>query len=413
MQMQRKWRSASVIGVAILLGLSSARPREVSGGIPWDGQPAVIVSAKILEVPLGTFPHAPRGNREASVISAKALSETLSELSSRANVVVLSAPQVMTYLGNEAVIAVGQEMTLPPGKGPQTQFLGLKLTVKPKQANGKIELETTASQTFLKDDPTPAGQDPEFHQEEASAKVALGLGDQVMLAPMPAKTAGREVVVFLEVAYLPALAREEFPAAAAPSRAATIILPRLDFRGATLEEGIDWLRQKSRSLDPTRQGINFVVYAPPAESPALYLDLTDFTILNAARAVAALAGLEFHQEEYALVLSPPSTVLPARPRSEDSEALLKAETLLLPKLEFRHARLAEALEFIRERSKTLDLAKSGVNIVLKAGAGRPDLRIDLSLNEVPVSEGLRYVAGLAGLVVVAERNALILTEPAP
>ena len=120
----------------------------------------------------------------------------------------------------------------------------------------------------------------------------------------------------------------------------------------------------------------------------------------------------------------------------------KLERIIIPKLEFKEATIAEAVEFLKEKSRVLDTtdpnpASRGVNIVLKleGGGGGPapeaapapgapaipglealpgaapaagaapafaagnpgDARITVSLTNIPLSEALRYVTNLAGL----------------
>src|SRR5207302_822665 len=54
----------------------------------------------------------------------------------------------------------------------------------------------------------------------------------------------------------------------------TIIVPKIEFRDATVREAIDFLKQKSRELDttekdPTRRGVNIVLQLEtPAAAPA-------------------------------------------------------------------------------------------------------------------------------------------------
>jgi general secretion pathway protein D len=132
----------------------------------------------------------------------------------------------------------------------------------------------------------------------------------------------------------------------------------------------------------------------------------------------------------------------------------KLETIIIPKLEFRDATIREAIDFLKQKSTTLDPAKEGVNIVLRldtgtggggggalpppaaaapaapvipgldpipgaapapaAGGGAPILaggnpeeaRITVSLNNIPLGEALRYVTGLANLKFKVESYAV-------
>lgn len=106
----------------------------------------------------------------------------------------------------------------------------------------------------------------------------------------------------------------------------------------------------------------------------------------------------------------------------------KLNRIIIPKIELRDATVSEAVEFLKQRSRDLDTTtddpkqKRGVNIVLKlpptaapvvssdptavpapdaAAPARPvanaDTKINLSLNNAPLIEALRYLTELAGL----------------
>ena len=93
-------------------------------------------------------------------------------------------------------------------------------------------------------------------------------------------------------------------------------------------------------------------------------------------------------------------------------ASILAAQWVVPKIEFREASLSEAVEFLRVKSRELDPAKVGVNILLGPGAqAMREKPITLSLQNIPLSEALRYVAELAGLQVREEAPALVLEPP--
>jgi len=130
----------------------------------------------------------------------------------------------------------------------------------------------------------------------------------------------------------------------------------------------------------------------------------------------------------------------------------KLSTIIIPRIEFRDASIREAIEFLRQQAETNDPAtegRKGVDIVLRlntlghspesvttasvtnppssllnaaqattlpmtsggansAGPGfsPSDARITLTLNEIPLSEALRYIASQAGLKVKVEPYAI-------
>lgn len=124
----------------------------------------------------------------------------------------------------------------------------------------------------------------------------------------------------------------------------------------------------------------------------------------------------------------------------------KLNTIIIPRIEFREASVREAIEFVRQQAEENDPApdgRKGVDIVLRLTTlGRPaeaiktsatsdpddtiaptsvpvpaaansapsnspaDARITLTLNEIPLSEALRYIATQAGLKVKIEPYAI-------
>jgi hypothetical protein len=48
----------------------------------------------------------------------------------------------------------------------------------------------------------------------------------------------------------------------------SIVIPRIDFRNVTVEEAIEFLRQKSKQLDPEGEGVNIVLKLPATAAPA-------------------------------------------------------------------------------------------------------------------------------------------------
>jgi general secretion pathway protein D len=93
-----------------------------------------------------------------------------------------------------------------------------------------------------------------------------------------------------------------------------IIIPRVDFRDATIREALDFLKQRSVALDttdqdPTRRGIN-VVLKVPADSPEadarITLSLNDIPLRAAIDYVAKAANLKLKIEPYAVAVVPQS-----------------------------------------------------------------------------------------------------------
>lgn len=91
----------------------------------------------------------------------------------------------------------------------------------------------------------------------------------------------------------------------------------------------------------------------------------------------------------------------------------KMEGIVFPQVEFTGATIEEAVEFLRVKSRDLDVtetdpARKGVNIILKAGDTASAASISLSLKDVPMVEALRYVTELAGMKFKVEPFAVLI-----
>ncbi|EDY22029.1 hypothetical protein CfE428DRAFT_0154 [Chthoniobacter flavus Ellin428] len=204
---------------------------------------------------------------------------------------------------------------------------------------------------------------------------------------------------------IPAAARAVSFTGPTADAASRIIIPRLDFREATLGEALDFLRKKAEELSPNRSLFNLVLNLPPdARPPRLTLELKDVSLLDAARSIAALVNLELTLEQNAFVfgVAPPKVKM-AKP----SAAWKKAEALSIPQLELRQATTLEAVEFLQKKSAELDPGKRGVNLLLQPG---PEnfARMSMSLRGISLAEALRYVAGAAEMELMAQPDRIVL-----
>jgi general secretion pathway protein D len=81
----------------------------------------------------------------------------------------------------------------------------------------------------------------------------------------------------------------------------TMILPKVDFSGASLDEVIEFLRVRSRDLDPEGKGVDFVLSLPP-ETAAATIDLavTNMPMEEVIRYCADKVGAAFKVDEFAV-----------------------------------------------------------------------------------------------------------------
>jgi hypothetical protein len=92
---------------------------------------------------------------------------------------------------------------------------------------------------------------------------------------------------------------------AALEKARAIIFPKIDLHDATLSETVDFLRAKSKDLDPDKQGVNLILMTQPnGADPKLTLSVTNIPLSEALRYVAALAGFDIAADDHAITIRP-------------------------------------------------------------------------------------------------------------
>jgi hypothetical protein len=84
-----------------------------------------------------------------------------------------------------------------------------------------------------------------------------------------------------------------------------IELPVLLLKDSTLQESVEFLQQKSRTLDPDHMGINFVINLPadhPARQTRVNLDMRNIPLGAALDYILRPANLTYRVDSYAVVI---------------------------------------------------------------------------------------------------------------
>lgn len=203
----------------------------------------------------------------------------------------------------------------------------------------------------------------------------------------------------------------------------SIIIPRIEFREATVREAIDFLKQKSRELDtkepdPSRRGVNIVLKldatpglpatggpsdaagavpglettpAAPAVNPAdtrITLSLTNIPLIEALRYITNLSNLKIKIDPYAVAIVP---------ITESTDVLITKEYKVPPNfITAIPAGGAAATGAPADASASRDATGAGQQI-----AGRANARAFLEANGVtfPAGASANYLASSSRLVV--------------
>ncbi len=90
----------------------------------------------------------------------------------------------------------------------------------------------------------------------------------------------------------------------------------------------------------------------------------------------------------------------------DQEKALAA--VILPKVEFREATLVSALDFFKQMVSKVTEGKQAVSFVTQVPEEQLKQPVTLSLTNVPVTEALRYLGGLAGVTFEYDKYAIVV-----
>ncbi|WP_395741963.1 tol-pal system YbgF family protein [Prosthecobacter sp.] len=108
--------------------------------------------------------------------------------------------------------------------------------------------------------------------------------------------------------------------------------------------------------------------------------------------------------------------LPGKDR-ESSALTDKMNRIIFPAVSFQDTSLADAVEFLRLKSRDLDTftatpGSKGVPIEVRTNAATASARITLDLKDVPMTEVLRYVTELSNTKYIVESNHLLILPAA-
>jgi len=201
--------------------------------------------------------------------------------------------------------------------------------------------------------------------------------------------------------------------------AAETIIPKLEFKDAMAWEALDFIGKK----------VGFRIdYTPkPGEKDTtrLSVSLTNIPASEALKYVAGLSNAKVTYEARAVMVRwvpgpgevrAPNTNITVYtagsvvPNKAESAVMKAADKIIFPAVDFHEASITEILDFIRKKAVELDPEKRGVTINFKPGADT-GARITMNLHDLPLSELLRFVAGLAKLELRVGPDAVTL-EPA-
>ncbi len=93
--------------------------------------------------------------------------------------------------------------------------------------------------------------------------------------------------------------------ASTEKRLAAVLIPKIEFREATLREALDFLRTKVNDATGGKEPVNFVMQLPEdAAAAKITVSLANIPFTEALRYIGSLAGVNFVYDKYAIVAKP-------------------------------------------------------------------------------------------------------------
>lgn len=203
------------------------------------------------------------------------------------------------------------------------------------------------------------------------------------------------------------------PAEAAESptleqKAAAIILPRVQFNGASLDEALAFLRVKALEADPTHDGLNIVAYAKVPEARFSF-DLADVSLKQVLEQIADHAGLQLRYAHGAAVFEArDASPSPAAAKGDTSESSSKAAAIVLPSVRFANATLEQAVEFLRGKARAQNPDQGPINIAIRSSPEAAGSAISLDLQDITLLDALHHCSAQAGFMLTEEGNVIVL-----
>jgi len=101
------------------------------------------------------------------------------------------------------------------------------------------------------------------------------------------------------------------------------------------------------------------------------------------------------------------------PVVHDKAMMAKLNSIVIKHIDLDDVEPSAVFKLLRIESKKADPKGKGVNFMLTGGLDKSAKRVSIVMDDVPLSEIIRYVCMAAGLEYVAERYAVVIKPKPP
>ncbi len=199
----------------------------------------------------------------------------------------------------------------------------------------------------------------------------------------------------------------------------TIIIPRIDFENTTLEEAIDFLRQRSRELDtvepnPEKKGVSFVIRKPRAAAGGAPLEdsgLPGATLGEAGPGSAVIPELKLSNVPLATALKYITDETKMRYRVDDFAVTLVPATEPDEDLYNRSFRVPPDFQSALEAGSSPSGAAAPTDPFATPAAGGDKLTARLPIQDILTQRGVTFPPGASATFVAASSTLVVRNTP--
>jgi len=398
-------RGAMATGAAMAVALVTASALAQVGEKPDPKGPQIEVEAKFVEMTEEAADRAGMkallGGSVSGVLTQQQLETMFKTLGETPGVDVLSTPRVTTLPKQRAIIQIAREFVYPTDwekdKKPGTW--------KPKAFETKNVGVTLAVEAAITDDGS-LDLDLEPEVVEHQGFVDLDAGKKELPPTTTKMPAGHRTQ--------PIFSTRKIKSRVTLWSGTTVILG-----GMAREESVGNEKRQAKKREAEKAKRHLIVFVtakiikPVVTEKSVTLNVTSDSQTYDKATGALTASGNVRIETPQSVITADKVIINPKPAAATapSGAALKASKIVVPRVDFQDASLADVLDFLLQKGRELDPQKKGVNIVLKPSPDAKPPAITLHLRDVPLSNVLRYVAQLTGNELVWTAEAAVIGKP--
>lgn len=188
-----------------------------------------------------------------------------------------------------------------------------------------------------------------------------------------------------------------------------MVIPNIPFAGASLDEALTFLANRSRSLDPEKKGVAVIASAEVRALPVkISFELSNTKVKDFVRYLAMIARLDATWDGDSILWSRSATFRPPFKASSPSPRIERHTKLVFPFVDFVRANMDEAVTFLRLKCRDLDPKRELAHILVDPALDTARKQITIHSKDIPLADALRQVAFVCDAEVICVGDAFYL-----